>query len=116
MRFLIQIPDLDGFLYAKQCGDDLSQALERFQTLRATGDLLDGGLFADDRGGFLVMEAENQDHVEAVLSSLFDLDRVGLHIHPVLSLGQLGALFQEIQKQDVLKGTAFGMPRDEVRV
>jgi hypothetical protein len=116
MRFLIQIPDLDGFLYEKQRGDDLDQALDRFQTLRATGLLLDGGLFADDRGGFLVMEGENQNHIEAVLSSLFDLDRVDLQIHPVLSLGQMGILFHEIQKQGVIKEHDFGMPRDEVRV
>ena len=103
MRFLIQIPDLDGFLYEKHQGDDLAQALERFQTLRATGLLLDGGLFADARGGFLVMEGESQGEVEAVLSSLFDLDRVALHIHPVLSLGQMGTLFHEIQKQDLLR-------------
>jgi hypothetical protein len=103
MRFLIQIPDLDGFLYEKHCGDGLAQALERFQSLRATGLLLDGGLFADARGGFLVMEGENQGQVETVLSSLFDLDRVALHIHPVLSLGQMGALFREIQEQDVLR-------------
>ncbi|HVZ79896.1 MAG TPA: DUF3303 family protein [bacterium] len=116
MRFLIHIPDLDGFLYERHCRDDLSQALERFQALRATGLLLDGGLFADDRGGFLVMEGENQAQVEEVLSSFFDLDRVALQVHPVVSLGQIGSLFQEIQREDPTKGKAFGIPHDEVRV
>ena len=115
MRFFIHIPDLDGFLYERQRGHDLAQALERFQSLRATGLLLDGGLFADDRGGFLVMEGENQAGIEEVLSSLFDLDRVTFQVHPVVSLGQIGPLFLEIQRLEPLKEKAFGIPRDEVR-
>lgn len=99
MRFLVQIPDLDGFLYGSHREADLASGMEKFQRLRSSGLLLDGGLFADDRGGFLVVEMESQDEAETYLAGLFGLDRGGFQVHPILSLGQMGELFTRMKKE-----------------
>lgn len=99
MRFLVQLPDLDSFLYESHQGSDLAQVLEKFQRLQASGRLVEGGLLADERGGFLVMEGETQGQVESVLAELFDLERLTMEIHPILSFTHLDMLFREMRRE-----------------
>lgn len=99
MRFLVQLPDLDSFLYESHRGSDLAQVLEKFQKLQASGQLVEGGLLADERGGFLVMEGETQGQIESLLAGLFDLERLEMEIHPILSFAHLDLLFREMKKE-----------------
>ena len=100
MRFIVRIPELDSALYddsGKVSHLDLFRILGKLEN---SGKLIEGGLLADDRGGFLLMEADSCSEHEALLLSIFDPARYTVESHPTLPLRKLTSLVEKITPQD----------------
>jgi hypothetical protein len=60
--------------------------------LKKSGRLVDGGLMADARGGFLIMEADNWLDQENFLNALFDSRQFHVESHPIVGLDEVSTL------------------------
>jgi len=96
MRFIVRIPELDSTLYGDDSRRSPGELLQVLRDLRDSGTLLEGGLLADDRGGFLLMEADSCSQLDSVLRSAFDPSRYTVESHPILPLENLVALLEEV--------------------
>ncbi|HUO58429.1 MAG TPA: hypothetical protein VMV05_09680, partial [bacterium] len=72
MRFIVRIPELDSALYEASGQASHRELFQIIRELEASGKLLEGGLLADDRGGYLLMEASSPSEHEALMDSIFD--------------------------------------------
>jgi len=96
MRFIVRIPELDSTLYGDDSRRSPGELLQVLRELRDSGMLLEGGLLADDRGGFLLMEADSCSQLDSVLRSTFDPAKYTVESHPVMPLENLVALLEEV--------------------
>ncbi len=104
MRFIVRIPELDSALYESDGRESHEELFHLVGKLFRSGKLVDGGLLADDRGGFLLMEADSCSEHEALLKATFDSSRYHVESHPILSLSNLKDLFKNLaDTQDPLK-------------
>lgn len=100
MRFIVQIPELDCSLYGTEIGESRKELFQLIQKLEASGKLVEGGLLADDRGGFLLMENESFAEHETLLASIFKSSRYTVESHPLLPFRNIDALLCRIQEKD----------------
>lgn len=100
MRFIVSIPELDCSLYGNGDGENKKEIFQLIQKLEATGKLVEGGLLADDRGGFLLMENESFAEHETLLSSIFRSSRYTVESHPLLPFRNIDALLCRIQERE----------------
>ena len=98
MQFIVFVPEMDRSLYEDKNGKEGSELLGMIQKLRKSGKLLEGGVLADDRGGFLLMEASSFAEQEATLNSIFDPSHYHVTSHPVLTLNSVGTLLTKMRK------------------
>ncbi len=110
MKFIVRIPELDSTLYEDSGKVSHLDLFRILQKLENSGKLIDGGLLADDRGGYLLMEADSCSEHEALLNSIFDPALYSVESHPTLPLRKLTSLVDKISPQD--KKTA--VPRSVV--
>lgn len=107
MQFIVWVPNLDGSLYENEMGDGVRELSVMVQKLKKTGKLLDGGMMADDRGGFLLMEASSKTKLESLLNSIFDPSRFPMVCHPILPFKGLKALLTQMRKGGNSPGTEY---------
>jgi hypothetical protein len=101
MRFIVRIPELDCSLYEKGGDKNLPELFHLIQKLEKSGKLLEGGLLADDMGGFLLMEAGSFAEQEALLNSVFDPSRYQVESHPILPFKELAVLMNKMEKREM---------------
>ena len=99
MRFIVQIPELDAFLYQNRGEESKHDLFQAIQKLEASGRLVEGGLLADDHGGFLLLEAESFKDLEETLSRLFNSTRYSFESHPILPFHQVATLLKAIKER-----------------
>jgi len=96
MRFIVRIPELDSALYHDSGQFSHLELFQILQKLEESGKLVDGGLLADDHGGYLLMEADSCSEHESLLNSIFDPARYTVESHPTLPLRNLTSLLGKI--------------------
>ena len=66
---------------------------KQIQQIQNSGKLVEGGMFGDKRGGFLLVDIDKTvDFYELLGGAL--LDNCRIESHPVLSFKELGAFFE----------------------
>ncbi|HEY3398879.1 MAG TPA: hypothetical protein VGM19_14585 [Armatimonadota bacterium] len=68
---------------------EVGQAMER---IMQSGKMVDGGIFADLRGGYMIMEISSGGELQALLGGQI-LDNFKVCTHPIASFEELKALF-----------------------
>jgi hypothetical protein len=95
MRFFVRIPELDSSLYESMKPGLREELLFILYVLKKSGRMVEGGLMADERGGFLLMEAESWLEQENFLNALFDSHHFHVESHPVLELDEVKELLDK---------------------
>ncbi len=73
----------------------LREALGRqIQKAQNSGKLVEGGMFGDKRGGFLVLDIDKSSDLYELLGGAI-LDSCHVESHPVLSFEELGEFFEK---------------------
>ncbi len=98
MRFIVRIPELDCSIYEGDGGETNQELFRLIQKLEKSGNLVEGGLLADDRGGFLLMEAGSFSEMESLLDSIFDPSRFKVESHPILPFKELADLMNKMKR------------------
>ncbi len=99
MKFIVRIPELDTSLYGHPAAPaGRQELLGIIRQLELSGKMLYGGLLADDRGGFFLMEADSFAQMESFLDSVFDPARYRVESHPILPFDRLESLMAELGK------------------
>lgn len=101
MRFIVRIPDLDSALYENTDPGARQELFRLIRKLIDTGKMVDGGLFADDLGGFLLMEAASHGELHQFLDALFDRSRFSYESHLVLPFKNLSSLIDRMEESDM---------------
>lgn len=77
--------------------DDVKRIREaagkQIQQIQNSGKLVEGGMFGDRRGGFLLFEIDKASDLYELLGSAI-LDNCRIESHPVLSFKELGEFFE----------------------
>jgi hypothetical protein len=95
MRFFVRIPELDSVLYESTKTGVQEELLFILYVLKKSGRLVEGGLMADERGGFLLMEADSWLEQENFLNALFDSHHFHVESHQVLELDEVTELLEK---------------------
>ena len=67
---------------------------KQLQQIQSSGKLVEGGMFGDARGGFLVFDLEGpSDLYELLGNAIFDNCRI--ESHPIVSFKELGEFFKK---------------------
>lgn len=99
MKFIVRIPELDSSLYGHPAAPaGRQELLGIIRKLELSGKMLYGGLLADDRGGFFLMEADSFAQMECFLGSVFNPARYTVESHPILPFNRLEPLMAELGK------------------
>ena len=76
--------------------DDVTKARERagkaIGQIQSSGKLVDGGMFADGRSGYLLIEINQAKELMELLAPFIDF--VNIESHPVYSMEELKAFFE----------------------
>jgi hypothetical protein len=113
MRFIVRIPELDCSIYESEGGETNQELFRLIQKLEKSGNLVEGGLLADDKGGFLLMESDSFSEQEALLDSIFNPSRYKVESHPILPFKELTALMNKMENREkfVMKVPAHRKPK-----
>ena len=65
----------------------------QLQQVQNSGKLVEGGMFGDIRGGFLLLDIDKTSDLYELLGSAI-LDNCRIESHPVLSFRELGEFFE----------------------
>lgn len=98
MKFFVRIPELDSALYESKPGIR-EELLFVLYVLKKSGRLFEGGLMADERGGFLIMKADSWLDQENFLNTLFDSRHFHVESHPILELDEARVLLEKEKKE-----------------
>ncbi len=76
--------------------DDVKRIREaagkQIQQIQNSSKLVEGGMFGDRRGGFLLFDIDKASDIHELLGAL--LDNCHIESHPVLSFKELGDFFE----------------------
>jgi hypothetical protein len=100
MRFIVRIPELDFALYENDIQKARHEIFNIILKLKRSGKLIDGGILADDHGGFLIVEASSWAELEDLVSSVFNPRVFQVEMHPILSFESLEQLFQTLERNE----------------
>jgi len=94
MRFFVKFE-----VFESVTGDDevklAREVLGRqIQKAQNSGKLVEGGMFGDKRGGFLVVDIDKSSDLYELLGGAI-LDNCHVESHPVLSFEELGEFFKK---------------------
>jgi hypothetical protein len=98
MKFFVRIPELDSALYEARPGIR-EELLFVLYVLKKSGRLVEGGLMADERGGFLILKADSWLDQENFLNALFDSHQFHVESHPILELDEARVLLEKEKKE-----------------
>ncbi len=94
MRFLIKFEVFDtvtGDAEVKHLREAVGRQIQQAQN---SGKLVEGGMFGDKRGGFLLVDLDKPADFYELLGGAV-LDNCHIESHPVLSFEELGAFFKK---------------------
>jgi len=95
MRLLITLKNFETIIKP----DDVKRLREmigkKMQEIQDSGKLIESGVFADDRGAFLLVDVESASELTQLLFPLHDVCRI--ETHPVYSFEELSKLFSQDQ-------------------
>jgi hypothetical protein len=61
-----------------------------------SGKVKESGLYADERGGFFIIEVDTPEELFSLIGPLIDV--IGITSHPIVSIDILQKMFQEMVK------------------
>ncbi len=94
MRFLIKFEVFEmvtGDAEVKHLREAVGRQIQQAQN---SGKLVEGGMFGDKRGGFLLVDLDKPADFYELLGGAV-LDNCHIESHPVLSFEELGAFFKK---------------------
>jgi len=94
MRFFVKfevVETLTGDDEVKLAREVLGRQIQKAQN---SGKLVEGGMFGDKRGGFLVVDIDKSSDLYELLGGAI-LDNCHVESHPVLSFEELGEFFKK---------------------
>ncbi len=107
MQFIVRIPELDSALYEGSGKENRQELFQLIKKLEKSGKLAFGGLLADERGGFLLMNADSCSEQESLLNSIFDSSCYTVESHLILPFENLTSLIEEINPSENLSSEKF---------
>jgi hypothetical protein len=66
---------------------------EQLGTIKQSGKLVSGGIFADARGGYMVLNINDSTELGTLLGGAF-IDHFNIVSHPLMTFDQLGEFFK----------------------
>ncbi len=94
MRFLIKFEVFEtvtGDAEVKRLREAVGRQIQQVQN---SGKLVEGGMFGDKRGGFLIVDLDKSVDFYELLGGAI-LDNCHIESHPVLSFEELGDFFKK---------------------
>jgi hypothetical protein len=100
MIFMVKVPQLDVPLYGGNSRMARVKILGLVEKITKSGRLLQGGLFADDHGGYLLLESPSWSKHEELLTFLFGPKASSVESHPILPFDKLTSLFERLDTEE----------------
>jgi len=94
MRFFVKFEmfeTLTGDANVKRVREAVGPQIQQVQN---SGKLVEGGMFGDKRGGFLVLDIDKSSDLYELLGGAI-LDNCYIESHPVVSFKELGEFFEK---------------------
>jgi hypothetical protein len=70
--------------------------IEQIDVIMKSGKVKDSGLYADERGGFFVIDVNTPEELLRLFAPI--LDAISVNAHPIISVELLPKLLQEIER------------------
>lgn len=93
MRFLVTVEAFDHIKTGPEEMRLREVAGAQLQHIADSGKMVEGGIFADARGGFIVVDVDTAAELQELLGPAF-LVNCHVETHPILSFEELAAFFQ----------------------
>jgi hypothetical protein len=71
-------------------------AIETLDVIMKSGKVKESGLYADERGGFLLIDVDTPEELMRLVAPMIDV--VGITSHPIFPIDLLQKMFQEMAK------------------
>ena len=71
---------------------------KNIQKVASSGMMLDGAIFADQRGGYFILELKEAREIHELLAPTI-LDNFSTEVHPLMSFEELGKIFQRMMAE-----------------
>jgi hypothetical protein len=71
-------------------------AMEQINVIMKSGKVKESGLYADERGGFFIIDVDAPEELLRLLAPMIDF--ISITSHPIVSIDTLQKLFQEMMK------------------
>lgn len=71
-------------------------SVEHLDVIMKSGKVKESGLYADERGGFFIIDVDTPEELLRLLAPLIDV--IGITSHPIVSIDTLQKIFQEMTK------------------
>jgi hypothetical protein len=94
MRFLIKFEVFESITGDAEVNRVRKLLGPQIQQAQNSGKLVDGGMFGDQRGGFMVVDLDKPSDFHELLGGAI-LDNCHVESHPVLSFEELGEFFKK---------------------
>ncbi len=94
MRFLVKFEVFETLTSESDVKRVREAARRQIQQVQNSGKLVEGGMFGDKRGGFLVVDIDKSSDFYELLGGAI-LDNCRIESHPVLSFEELGEFFKK---------------------
>ncbi len=94
MRFLIKFEMFETVTGDAQVKRVREAAGRQIQQVQNSGKLVEGGMFGDKRGGFIIVDIDKSSDIYELLGGAI-LDNCYVESHPVLSFEELGEFFKK---------------------
>ncbi len=94
MRFFVKFEIFETLTSESDVKLVREAAGRQIQLVQNSGKLVEGGMFGDQRGGFLVLDIDKSSDLYELLGGAI-LDHCHIESHPVLSFEELGEFFKK---------------------
>jgi hypothetical protein len=94
VRIFVKYGIFDTITRDEELGPVRQSFGKQFAQLQASGKLIEGAVFADTRGGFLLLDVESPRELNELLGSAI-LDHCHVETHVAMSLEELRQRFQQ---------------------
>jgi hypothetical protein len=94
MRFFVKFEVFETLTGNTDVNRVREAAGRQIQHVQNSGKLVEGGMFGDKRGGFLVLDMDKASDMYDLLGGAL-LDNCHVESHPVLSFEELGEFFKK---------------------
>ena len=94
MRFFIKFEMFETLTSESDVNRVRGGVGRQIQQVQNSGKLVEGGMFGDKRGGFLVLDIDKSSDLYELLGGAI-LDNCYIESHPVVSFKELGEFFEK---------------------